>query len=331
MPDGMFSGSLVGPSPAVAWLREMIVLAASTDVPVLITGESGSGKELVAGAIHHESLRRDQPLVSVNCAAVPSDLFESEFFGHASGAFTGAIRERSGHFRAAQGGTLFLDEVTEMPTPLQAKLLRALDHGTVRRVGEDVERRVDVRIIAATNRDVGHELQTGQLRADLYYRLSVVRIHVPPLCARREDIAWLAQHFLTQRRGPGAGQLLTVRVRERLLAHDWPGNVRELFNVLERALILTKGNGELAIDAALADSRESRPPLAPITLGERVLPESALQELVRQNTIEALRRTGWRIAGPDGAAALLGIKPSTLLSRVRRWGIRQRDGTVPGH
>lgn len=295
-------------------------MAASTDVPVLITGESGSGKELVARAIHRESARRDQPLVGVNCAAVPAELFESEFFGHASGAFTGALRERSGHFRAAQGGTLFLDEVTEMPTPLQAKLLRALDRGTVRRVGEDVERPVDVRVIASTNREVTHELRSGRLRADLYYRLSVVRIHVPPLCARRQDIPWLAQHFLTQRRGPGAGRLLTARARDRLLAHDWPGNVRELFNVLERALMLTKGE-ELQVELALEQSAEARPPVKPELFTDRVLPDQVLQDLMRQNTEAALRQTGWKIAGSDGAAVLLGIKASTLMSRVKRWGI----------
>jgi transcriptional regulator with GAF, ATPase, and Fis domain len=298
----------------------MIILAASSDVPVLIMGESGSGKELIARAIHNDSLRRDQPLVPVNCAAVPADLFESEFFGHTSGAFTGAVRERPGRFGAAQRGTLFLDEVTEMPTPLQAKLLRALDQGTIQRVGEDEEHPVDVRVIASTNRDVRHELDTGRLRADLYYRLSVVRIHVPPLCARREDIPWLAQHFLTQRRPSATEAMLSARARSLLLAHDWPGNVRELFNVLEMALLLSKGD-ELRVDLALEANREVRPPPSTDVFGGRVLPERELLRIMRQNTIEALRRTGWKIAGPDGAAALLGVKPSTLVSRVKRWRI----------
>jgi transcriptional regulator with GAF, ATPase, and Fis domain len=317
-------GALVGVSAALAWLRTVIDMAAASDVPVFITGQSGSGKELVARAIHNGGRRRDQPLVPVNCAAIPSELFESEFFGHAAGAFTGALRERRGRFRAAHGGTLLLDEITELPAALQAKLLRALDRGVVQRVGDDEERPVDVRVIVSTNRDVRRELESGRLRADLYYRLSVLRIAVPALAARRDDIPWLARYFLKCRIGEPGEQLLTQRDTNLLLDYDWPGNVRELFNVLELALLLGGGR-ELRVDPAL-DAARGMTDVDPASAPDHILSEREMHRLMRQNTVAALRRAHWRISGPGGAATLLGLKPSTLLSRVKRWGLRHEKG-----
>ena len=322
-------GALVGNSPALDTILRLIPMVAVSDVPVLITGESGSGKELVAHAIHASSRRRERPLVAVNCAAIPQELFESEFFGHARGAFSGAVRERDGRFQAAHRGTLLLDEVTEFPTELQGKLLRVLEDGYVQRVGEDQERRVDVRLIAATNRDVEAELASGRFRADLYYRLGVFRIAVPPLRARRDDIPLLVAHFL-QHVAPGTDDriVLSNEGRRLLADYDWPGNVRELFNVIERALILSEGR-ELRVDLALAQTRENRVTDRRGTthpqpeLAINVLSQEEMARRERDNIVAALLKTHWKIAGPRGAARLLGVKPSTLASRIKRLGLQQ--------
>lgn len=330
-------GALVGNSPALQTILRLIPMVAVTDVPVLITGESGSGKELVARAIHARSRRRDRALVAVNCAAIPRELFESEFFGHARGAFSGAVRDRIGRFQAAHRGTLLLDEVSEFPTELQGKLLRVLEDGCIQRVGDDDDRLVDVRLIAATNRDVEAELASGRFRADLYYRLGVFRIAVAPLRARREDIPLLVAHFL-HHVAPGSEDRVSLSSEgwRRLAEHDWPGNVRELFNVIERALILSEGR-DLRVDLALGQTEETRPPVArprpaqpQLELAINVLSQEEMDRLERDNIVAALLKTRWKIAGPRGAARLLGVKPSTLASRIKRLGLQPETQPLPG-
>ncbi|MHB8763101.1 MAG: sigma-54-dependent Fis family transcriptional regulator [Deferrisomatales bacterium] len=321
-------GDLVGRSPPLANLLEQVQLVAPTDASVLILGESGTGKELVAREIHRRSRRRDRPLIKVNCAAVPAELYESEFFGHAKGAFTGAVRDRAGRFQAADGGTLFLDEVGEIPLPLQGKLLRVLQEGCYERIGEETTRRVDVRIVAASNRDLKQEAAAGRFRQDLYYRLNVFPIEVAPLRRRGDDVALLAEHFLRviaakmNRPVPG---LTRAHVAE-LRAYEWPGNVRELQNVVERAVI-TSRPGRLRFDLPPGPTPFAGsvpPPSAEGSPGDvaAVVTDAEMQERVRQNLTAALSRCGGRIYGPGGAAALLGISPTTLSSRVHRLGLR---------
>jgi PAS domain S-box-containing protein len=328
-------GEIVGQSRALQEVLQQIQMVAPTDAAVMITGESGTGKELVARAIHDRSPRRDRAMVTVNCASVPRDLFESEFFGHVRGSFTGAIRDRTGRFQLADKSTLFLDEVGEIPLELQGKLLRVLQGGHVQRVGEDQVRQVDVRVIAATNRDAREELAAGRFRRDLYYRLCVFPIHLPPLRGRHEDIRLLAAHFLdlARRQLKRPDVRLTNHALGLLERYDWPGNVRELSNVIERAVILSEG-GPLRIDLVLGES----PPAsaAPVSPSSPILPgaERAVRsqlELNRQerdNVLAALETAQWRIYGPGGAAHLLGLKPTTLASRLKRLGIA-RPGQHP--
>src|SRR5262249_50111149 len=236
-------GDIVGSSPAFQRILQQIELVAPTSASVLLLGESGTGKELIARRIHERSPRHNRPLIKVNCASIPRELFESEFFGHVKGAFTGAFRDRTGRFQAADGGTLFLDEIAEIPFELQGKLLRAIQEGQFERVGEDHTRRVDVRIVAATNRDLQQELAENRFRQDLYYRLSVFPIHLPPLRERREDIAELTTHFVAAASArlnvPAAA--VTRQHLDALRQYSWPGNIRELQNVIERAVILARG------------------------------------------------------------------------------------------
>src|SRR3954447_12766040 len=261
-------GDLVGGGPALEALARQIDLVALTDAAVLILGESGTGKELVAREVHHRSRRAGRPLVKVNCAAVPRELYESEFFGHARGAFTGALRDRAGRFELADGGTLFLDEVGEIPPDLQAKLLRVLQAGELERVGEERTRRVDVRLIAATNRDLRAEAEAGRFRQDLFYRLSVFPIELPPLPRRVEDIPPLAEHFLAlaARKLGRAKPRLTLADAQRLPRYHWPGNVRELQHTIERAVITADGARmtiELpAVDGAGPGARPGPGPVA---------------------------------------------------------------------
>ncbi len=325
------SGAIIGESVAIRTLLGRIELVAPTDASVLIQGESGTGKELVAQALHERSRRREKPLVRVNCAAIPRDLFESEFFGHVRGAFTGAVRDRVGRFELADGGTLFLDEVREIPLGLQGKLLRVLQEGSFEPVGADRTRQVDVRIIAATNRDLAREIDAGRFRQDLFYRLAVFPIEVPSLRARREDVGLLAAHFLTRAasRLGRPGLRLTRGDVQRLAAYDWPGNVRELASVIERAAILAHGN-RLGLEAVLSRgdargwrARVSVPVSAQAPEGEPIETEVARQARERGNLIAALDRSGGRIYGPQGAAALLGIKATTLASRLKALGIER--------
>lgn len=318
---------IVGNSPALRKVLEQVTMVGATDASVLILGESGTGKELVARAIHEAGSRREHPLVRVNCASIPKELFESEFFGHVKGAFTGAIRDRMGRFEMADRGTLFLDEVGEIPPDLQAKLLRVLQEGTLERVGEERTRRVDVRIIAATNRDLLATARSGAFRLDLYYRLSVFPMELPPLRERREDIRPLAEHFLTQVRGKLGIRRLRVPAEQWALleTYDWPGNVRELQNVIERAAILAR-SGEVSFEGLLQEGaragEESAPMALPETMGEVTRPATlqGLREAEREMVARALEASGGRIYGEGGAAERLGLRPTTLTSKLRRWG-----------
>jgi transcriptional regulator with GAF, ATPase, and Fis domain len=317
-------GDIVGSSPALKKVLEQIDLVASTDANVLILGESGTGKELVARAIHERSQRRDRPLVKVNCASIPKELFESEFFGHAKGAFTGALRDRTGRFQLADGGTIFLDEVGEIPLELQSKLLRVLQEREFERVGEDTSRRVDVRIIAATNRDLEAESRAGRFREDLYYRLGVFPIQVPPLRDRAADIGPLAAHFVRRlcEQLNLSSRKLTRGDVETLERYDWPGNIRELQNVIERALIRSRGG---RFNFELGEARQVLPqkPTANRAQDEAtsVLTITEFKEMERANIERALRRCNGQVYGKDGAAALLGMKPTTLWSRLHNLGI----------
>lgn len=313
---------IIGESAALKKVLAQIEMVAPTNASVLILGESGTGKELVARGIHDRSPRKEASLVRVNCASVPRELFESEFFGHTRGAFTGAIKDRVGRFELANGGTLFLDEIGEVPLELQSKLLRVLQEGQFERLGEERTRTVDVRIIAATNRDLEAEVKAGRFRQDLFYRLSVFPIELPPLRDRPEDISILARHFLEQasRKMGKPMPVLTPRHLRELEAYDWPGNVRELQNVVERAVIRAQNGGlEFGLRPTVAMSAPLRSRLpAPGVI-------SSLQDIKGQEKamiLEALGKTGGKIYGPDGAAKLLGLKPTTLSSKVHRMGLK---------
>jgi transcriptional regulator with GAF, ATPase, and Fis domain len=327
------AGAIIGESAALRAVLEQIELVAATDATVLVQGESGTGKERVVQAIHERSRRREKPLVRVNCAAIPRGLFESEFFGHVRGSFTSAVRDRVGRFELADGGTLFLDEVGEVPLELQGKLLRVLQEGTFERVGEERTRRVDVRIVAATNRDLRRELEAGRFREDLFYRLAVFPIEMPPLRARRGDIGALAAHFLrlAESRIGRSGLHLTVGDVRRLEQYEWPGNVRELASVIERATILARGD-RLAIDAVMPKLERGARGVATWTSPERmqtteaavaIETESERRARERANLVAALERSGGKVYGSGGAAELLGVPSTTLASRLRTLGIRR--------
>ena len=315
-------GEMLGSSPALRNVSQQIDLVAPTDSTVLILGESGAGKEVVAREVHRRSARADRPLIKVNCAAIPRELFESEFFGHMKGSFTGALRDRAGRFELADGGTLFLDEVGEVPLDLQSKLLRVLQEGEIERIGEEQTRRVDVRIIAATNRNLREESQQKRFREDLFYRLSVFPIELPPLRERREDIPALAEHFLLQasQRFATEPPRLTKAVAKQLERYDWPGNVRELQHVIERAVILSRG-GPLRIDL---DDPPPNQSIASVSRETEVLTEAQLRQLERENLRRALEASNGKVHGPEGAAEFLGMKPTTLVSRLKAMGIKRK-------
>ena len=317
-------GNIIGQSPALQKVLAQIATVAPTEANVLILGESGTGKELVARAIHDLSPRKEQPLVRVNCASIPKELFESEFFGHVRGAFTGAIKDRVGRFDLANNGTLFLDEIGEIPLDLQSKLLRVLQEGQFERVGDERTRTVKVRLITATNRDLLAESKAGRFRLDLYYRLSVFPIESPPLRERLEDIEALADHFITQasRRLGVSRPRLTKSLVHELQSYDWPGNVRELQNVIERGVILAKGGKpQLDLPRRVGVDAPAAPPASLDGDVKLSLNELAVHE--RDIVAAALRRTNWKIYGVDGAAALLQIKPTTLVSKMKRLSIER--------
>lgn len=328
---GSHHQGIIGQSPAIEAIRRQIDLVASTDATVLVTGESGTGKELIARAIHEASRRRGRPLIRVNCAAVPRELFESEFFGHARGAFTGALRDRVGRFELADGGTLFLDEVGEIPLDLQGKLLRVLQERSFERVGEERTRAVDVRLVAATNRDLKEEVRQGRFRGDLYFRLNVFPIGATPLRERPEDIPLIARHMLTgaaHRLGVPEPRLTEGDVR-RLIRYGWPGNVRELENVIERGVILAQC-GRLRLDLSEGEMEEAAPGEAAAqpdhsvaSSGHRPRSEAERRARDRAEIVEALALCGGRVFGPGGAAELLGIRPTTLASRIKSHGIKK--------
>ncbi|MGA9722178.1 MAG: sigma 54-interacting transcriptional regulator [Candidatus Binatus sp.] len=319
------NGTILGKSAGVHRVLEQIEMVAPTDASALIVGETGVGKELVARAIHERSLRHDRPLVKINCTAIPRELFESEFFGHTKGAFSGALRDRIGRFQLADGGTLFLDEIGELPLAMQPKLLRVLQDGEFEPVGIDQTRRVDVRIIAASNRDLKSLVRAGRFRQDLYYRLSVFPIEVPPLRERKDDIPLLVKHFLEAacKRFSRCGLHLTASQLRQLQNYDWPGNVRELQNVIERAVI-TSHLGSLRLDIPAPESRSHAPAATRSKSGEEseVISDKEMTRRMRDNMVAALKRSGGRIYGPGGAAELLGIRPSTLSTRVKKLGLK---------
>ena len=318
--------ALIGDSPALKQVLRDIRQVATTDATVLIIGETGTGKELVARAIHGASHRHDRPLITVNCAAIPATLIESEFFGHEPGAFTGATKKREGRFALAHRGTIFLDEIGELPLDLQPKLLRVLQEGEFDSVGGSTTRKVDVRVLAATNRDLAKAVKEGRFREDLFYRLNVFPLHVPPLRERGDDVLSLASAF-AERFAAKLGRTLaplSADSARRLKAYNWPGNVRELQNVIERAVI-TATDDSLNLDRALPEASATsaiadRPAhLSSVTI--RTAQE--LEELERANILRALESVNWKISGDGGAARLLGMNPSTLTSRMKALNIKK--------
>ena len=308
--------ALIGESPALQRVREQIAQVAPTDSTVLIQGETGTGKELVARAIHEQSARRERPLITVNCAALPRELVESELFGHEKGAFTGAVQQRRGRFELADGGTLFLDEIGELTPEAQAKLLRVLQEREFERIGGARTLRVDVRVIAATNRDLHAEVGASRFRADLYFRVNVFPIVLPSLRERRDDIPALLQHFVerTARKLGRAVNGMSPTFVERAKAYDWPGNIRELQNLVERALIMSR-------DVVLDGSELFAVPVGAV----RAEPtgDDTLEEMERAHIRRVLDGSAWRIEGDHGAARKLGLNPSTLRGRMRKLGIRK--------
>jgi transcriptional regulator with GAF, ATPase, and Fis domain len=325
--EALAFGDILGESAALRGVVEQIELVAPTDASVLIFGESGTGKELVAREIHKRSRRRERPMVKVNCASIPRELYESEFFGHVRGAFTGALRDRVGRFELAGGGTLFLDEVGEIPVELQGKLLRVLQEGTYERVGEERTRNVDVRIVAATNRDLRRDVEEGRFRRDLFYRLNVFPIEIAPLRDREEDIPVLARHFVeaAARKLSCSTVRLTDAELSKLQRYDWPGNVRELQNVIERAVIMSRcGDLRFQLPEPAGASFAAGPlPSAGAAANSGVVRDADMRRRERDNIVAALDRSGWKIYGRGGAAELLGLRPTTLASRIKKLGIRR--------
>ena len=314
-------GDIIGESPHLMNILDQIELVASTDANIFIFGESGTGKELIAREIHKRSLRKKMPMIKVNCATIPGELYESEFFGHIKGAFTGAIKDRAGRFQAADKGTLFLDEIGELPISLQSKLLRVLQEGTYERLGEDITRHVNVRIIAATNRNIKKDIKKGRFRQDLFYRLNVFPIHIAPLRERKKDIKLLVYHFLKkisqdmQRSIPGISNINM----EKLVSYSWPGNVRELKNIIERSVITSRGG---MLEFNISDypnepdltSQKNKDPKSTV----QILTDQEMAELSAKNIINAIKICDGKIYGKKGAASLLDIPPTTLCSRIKK-------------
>ena len=306
---------IIGQGQAIKKVLKAVETVAATDASVLVLGETGTGKELVVRAVHDLSPRKEKALVKVNCAALPSGLIESELFGHEKGAFTGALSRKIGRFELAHGGTIFLDEIGDLPLELQAKLLRVLQDGEFERVGGSGTIKVNVRVIAATNRDLEKSVQEQQFRQDLFYRLNVFPIHIPALRERREDLPLLVRYF-TMKHGKKLGRKIETvpkKVMDSLTTYTWPGNVRELENVIERSVILSTGSQLEFADWLPKQGISSQ--------GNKV---PTLEELERQHIVEVLEMTGWRVSGERGAARFLDVKPTTLESRMKKLGIMKK-------
>lgn len=317
--DQFDPGRIIGQSPAIVRLTEIIAQVAPSEATVLISGESGTGKELVASAIHYNSPRKEGPLVKINCAAITDTLLESELFGHEKGAFTGADRKKEGKFVQASGGTLFLDEIGEMPLSMQAKLLRVLQEREITRVGGDAVIPVDVRVVAATNRDLASTVKSGEFREDLYYRLNVVDLNLPPLRERREDISLLASKFMVSFAEKNKKNIkgFTPRAMDTLVRYDWPGNVRELMNMIERAVVLSRGEWLDELDFSIRLTTEQKEYKIP---GEIECPDEPLEEMEKRAIVSMLDRTG---GNKSEASRRLGITRKTLHKKLREYGITE--------
>jgi PAS domain S-box-containing protein len=305
---------IVGKSLSLRKVLEKVEQVAATDATVLIQGETGTGKELIARTIHHISSRSSSPLVKVNCATLPAALIESELFGHEKGAFTGALYRKMGRFELANGGTIFLDEIGDLQLEIQSKLLRVIQEGEFERIGSNKTLKTDVRIIAATNRNLEAAVQKGEFRKDLYYRLNVFPIHVPPLRERPEDIPLLIHHFV-QKYSKKIGRkidIIPAKIMRTLTSYSWPGNIRELENIIERAVIITNGRTLQIGNWFTTD--------APVMNKEKIQP---LREAERDYILKVLSLTNWRVSGPNGAAQLLDINPQTLVSKMKKLGIHR--------
>jgi formate hydrogenlyase transcriptional activator len=337
--DREFS-QIVGSSPALESVLAEVERVAPTDSTVLVLGETGTGKELIARAIHNISARCGRPFVKLNCAAIPFDLLESELFGHEVGAFTGAVAQRMGRFEMADTGTLFLDEIGDLPLALQPKLLRILQEQEFERLGSSRTYRINVRLVAATHRDLGQMVADNQFRSDLYYRLNVFPVPIPPLRERQEDIPKLVLHFVEvfSRRMGKRIERVPEETMDAFSAYDWPGNVRELQNLVERAVIRSD-NGVLPNPLlAMIYRFESLPSRAGVvrkmdevgtmmypTAAPKSQPTDSLEDIQRHHILRVLERTGWVISGPGGAGAILNIHPNTLRSLMDRLGIRHAE------
>ena len=321
---------IIGRSLALRNLLKQVAVVAPTDSTVLLRGETGTGKELIARAIHEGSPRRNGPLIKVNCSAIPEGLFESEFFGHARGAFTGALRDKPGRFEMADGGTLFLDEIGELPRAMQSKLLRVLQEQELERVGETRTRKINVRVIAATNRDLRQEVEGKRFREDLFYRLNVFPLEIPPLRGRREDIPALVAYFLRQmaKKMKRPVPRFSRANAAQLNAHHWPGNVRELQNVVEKAVILAH-DGELRFDLGPSEARVPGQPRREEHIATRseVVTRDDWKRQEHESIMRALQQAGGKVSGPRGAAELLGMRPTTLSSRLKAMGITRQFGS----
>ena len=321
---------IIGDSPAIRRALAQVELVAHAGTTVLILGETGTGKEVIARAVHNLSPRKERTFVKVNCAAIPSGLLEAELFGHERGAFTGAINQKIGRFELADHGTLFLDEIGDIPLELQPKLLRVLQEQEFERLGSNRTQRVDVRVVAATNRDLSRLVADREFRSDLYYRLNVFPIQIPPLRERREDVPLLVRYFVQNfsRRLNKTVEYVPAEAMDALVNYAWPGNIRELENLIERAVLLSPGK-ELRVPlselkaSALAASGNISADQSLFSPSPAAVPITTLEEAERQHILRALRQTEWRIAGPKGAAAILGMKRTTLQARMRKLGIRR--------
>ena len=329
---------IVGASPALEEVFGLVKRVAPTDSTVLVEGETGTGKELIARAIHNISQRYGRPFVKLNCAAIPFDLLESELFGHEKGAFTGAIAQKAGRFELADSGTLFLDEIGDLPLALQPKLLRVLQEQEFERLGSGRTHRINIRLLAATHRDLAHMVARNEFRSDLYYRLNVFPIHIPPLRERRDDVRQLVLHFVEvfSRRMTKRIEQIPESTMDAFITYDWPGNVRELQNLVERAVIRAD-NGVLPnpfsrLQAHSGSALKSAADFLPIEQSYRrsepgAMPDlgstDSLEDIERRHILRVLAKTGWVISGPNGAGAILSLHPNTLRSLMERLGIRR--------